>query len=90
MYLLIYCGFLNVETISFLKTFSENRRAYNITKMSKPITDYLKRSCSAPLSTEEAATGGVFRNFGKFTGKHVCQSLHFNEVAGLRSATLLK
>ena len=26
----------------------------------------------------------------KFTGKHVCQSLFFNKVAGLRHATLLK
>ena len=26
----------------------------------------------------------------KFTGKHLCQSLFFNKVAGLRPATLLK
>ena len=26
----------------------------------------------------------VFRNFTKFTGKHKCQSLFFNKVAGLR------
>ena len=32
----------------------------------------------------------VLRNFAKFTGKHVYQSLFFNNVAGLRSATLLK
>ena len=32
----------------------------------------------------------VVRNFTKSTGKHVCQSLFFNEVAGLRPATLLK
>ena len=25
---------------------------------------------------------GVFRNFAKFTGKHLCQSLFFNKVAG--------
>ena len=28
--------------------------------------------------------------FAKFTGKHLCQSLFFNKVAGLRPATLLK
>ena len=28
---------------------------------------------------------GVFRNFTKFTGKYLCQSLFFNKVAGLRS-----
>ena len=33
---------------------------------------------------------GVLRNFTKFTGKHLCQSLFFNKVAGLRAATLLK
>ena len=26
---------------------------------------------------------GVLRNFGKFTGKHLCQSLFFNKVASL-------
>ena len=33
---------------------------------------------------------GVLRNFTKFTGKHLCQRLLFNKVAGLRPATLLK
>ena len=32
----------------------------------------------------------VFRNFEKFTGKHLCQSLLFNKVAGLRTVTVLK
>ena len=32
----------------------------------------------------------VLRNFVKFTGKHLCQSLFFDKVAGLRPATLLK
>ena len=32
----------------------------------------------------------VLRNFAKFTGKHLRQSLSFNKVAGLRPATLLK
>ena len=33
---------------------------------------------------------GVLRNFAKFTGKNLCQSLFFNKVAGLRPATVLK
>ena len=33
---------------------------------------------------------GVLRNFAKFTGKHLCQRLFFNKVAGLRAAALLK
>ena len=37
-----------------------------------------------------SVTRGVLRNFTKFTGKHLCQSLFFNKVAGLRPAILLK
>ena len=33
---------------------------------------------------------GVLRDFTKFTGKHLCQKIFFNEVACLRPATLLK
>ena len=33
---------------------------------------------------------GVLKNFTKFIGKHLCQSLFFNKVAGVRPATLLK
>ena len=32
----------------------------------------------------------VLRNFAKITGKHLCQSLFLNKVAGLSPATLLK
>ena len=33
---------------------------------------------------------GVLRKSTKFTGKHLCQSLFFNNIAGLRLAPLLK
>ena len=33
---------------------------------------------------------GIFKNFAKFTGKHLCQSLFFNKVVGLRSAKFLR
>ena len=33
---------------------------------------------------------GVLRNFEKITGKHLCQRLLFNKVAGLRPTTSLK
>ena len=32
----------------------------------------------------------ALRNLAQFTGKHLCQSLFFNKVAGLSPATLLK
>ena len=33
---------------------------------------------------------GALKNFPKFTGKHLCQSLFYNKVAGLGSSTLFK
>ena len=33
---------------------------------------------------------GVLENFTKLTGKYLCQGLVFNNVAGLRPASLLK
>ena len=33
---------------------------------------------------------GILQKFAKFTGKHLCQSLLYNKVAGLRPATLLR
>ena len=42
------------------------------------------------MELAEAATGGVLRNFAKLTGKHLCQGLFFNKVAGLRPAILFK
>ena len=38
----------------------------------------------------EAATQDFLKNFTKFIGKHLCQSLFLNKVAGLRQANLLK
>ena len=33
---------------------------------------------------------GALKYFSKFTGKHLCQSVVFSKVAGLKPATLLK
>ena len=33
---------------------------------------------------------GVLRNFTKFTGKHMCQGLFFNKVAGLLKTPFLQ
>ena len=35
-------------------------------------------------SHRRCSVGGVLRNFTKFLGRHLCQSLFFNKVAGLR------
>ena len=49
------------------------------------------------ITFSEAATGGVtpikkgaLKNFAKFTGKHQCQSLSFNKVAGLSTVNFAK
>ena len=56
------------------------------------ITDVLKDSREGSENTirlnrssrlEVFCEKGVLRNFAKFTGKHLCQSLFFNKVAGL-------
>ena len=44
---------------------------------------------SAVLALIEAVAQGVLRDLEKFIGKHLCQSLFFNKVVGLRPATLL-
>ena len=59
-------------------------------KQIKTFPEKKKRKTSIWLRTTEAAVGrcsikkGVLRNFTKFTGKHLCQSLFLNKVAGLR------
>ena len=47
-------------------------------------TNTVEKSSSKRSSLPEVfCTKGVLRNFAKFTGKHLCQSLIFNKVAGL-------
>ena len=48
--------------------------------------DYMLKSSISEVFYKK----GVLRNFTKFKGKHLCQSLFFNKVTGLRPATLLK
>ena len=50
--------------------------------LNTPLPEVVARRCSVKK--------GYLRNFAKFTGKHLCQSLFFNKVAGPRLATLFK
>ena len=50
------------------------------------LSHYQRHRSSRP---EAFCQKGVLRNFIKFTGKHLRQSLSFNTVTGLRFATLL-
>ena len=56
------------------------------TKVLSSLSQLIFRSCHQRCSIKK----GVLKNFAKFTGKHVCQSPLFNQVAGLRPATLQK
>ena len=74
--------------IYLFKVNNENTRA---------ICDVLSQSTLSSFHTllrssrpEVFCKKGVLKNFEKFTGKHLCHSLFFNKVAGLRPATLLK
>ena len=42
------------------------------------VTTYILRSSRPDVFCKK----GVLKNFAKFTGKHLCQSLFFNRVAG--------
>ena len=59
--------------------------AWNISLILTPYNSHKGTCCQ-----EVFCKKGVLGNFTKFTGRHLCISLFLNEVAGLRSATLLK
>ena len=67
----------------------------NLLKNCTPSQVFFKEfhnSCRTARSSHQRCSiiKGVLRNFPKLTGKHLCQSLFFNKVLGLRPATLLK
>ena len=61
--------------IMFYKLFNANSTLFLFLRSSRP---------------EVFCKKGVLRNFAKITGKHLCKSLFFDKVTGLRLATLLK
>ena len=75
-YKLVLCHPANNKSV-FFSVFVNIHEAMNIFNL---LTNFYKKQ----------SFEGVLRNFAKFTGKHLCQSLHFNKAAGLRPATLLK
>ena len=56
-----------------------------------PVTEFLRNTRKSARNNlnnsstrpEVLCKKGVLRNFAKLTGKHLCQSLFFNKVAGL-------
>ena len=60
--------------IFYISRFCSNKRN-SVGKTRKMISQSSRRS-------KVLCKNGVLRNFVKFTGKHLCQSLFFNKVAG--------
>ena len=50
------------------------------------MTEAYSEPCQTTRSSHRRCSvkKGVLRNFAKFTGKHLCQRLFFDKVAGLR------
>ena len=48
-----------------------------------------KKICNRNSNPDVFCKKGVLRNFSKFTGKHPCQTLFFNKVAGLHRTHLV-
>ena len=64
--------------------------ARNINFSSASISVNTSLSITFGISRPEAFyKKGAFRNFAKFTGKHLCQSHFFNKVAGLGQDRML-
>ena len=52
---------------------------------------YVSTQCMSKSSRPEVfCRKGVLRYFGKFTGKHLCHSLFFSKVAGLKACNFTK
>ena len=77
--------------IKYLGMLSWNKQINSICTKSVEKVVYFRNYVSFRSSRSEVfCKKDVLKNFAKLTGKHLCQSLFFNNVVGLRSATLLK
>ena len=84
--LVTFTGDILNGKLNFLCSVSDNNRnnerSIRCCKMNCAKNRNSHRRCSVKKD--------VLRNFAKFTGKYLCQSLFLNKVAGLRPVTLLK
>ena len=71
-------------SISNFEHVQHNNLIFSIAALNMPLLSDVNRS-SRP---EVFCIKVVFRNFAKFTGKHLCQRLFLNKVAGLRTPFL--
>ena len=82
-----------VKNVLSLITIKLNNTVFSLNHLYFPKYVFLRKTetrfCRGRSSHQRCSIKiGVPRNFTKFTGKHLCQSLFFNKVAGPRPATL--
>ena len=85
LYSKLCCRYFAVYFMSFFQTGSL-KNTFPQTLVITTVVLSMYRSSHRKCSMKK----GVFKNFTKFTGKRLCQSLFFNKVVGLRSSTLKK
>ena len=88
----IFAYFLEFVYVLSKSVYLENSATFTRKEICVEVSLYIRlQASSLQKQPRRGSVGrGVLRNFVKFTGKHLCQSLFFNKVAGLRAATLLK
>ena len=77
-------------TKRFVQSFSHLVQMFPTQTLVRLTGCHMMGTWSRTSRPEVFCKNGVLRNFAKFSGKHPCQGLFFNKVAGLRPATLLK
>ena len=75
--------FKDLEISKTLLSYSTNLRKFTIGIIILALRYFTYRSSHLRCFVNK----GVLKSFAKFTGKHLCQSLFFNKVAGLSPAT---
>ena len=78
VFVISICSCYRTMLIAIQEIFSEFLVFYNL------FQEPFKRAKYRGSYPEMFCRKGAFRNFIKFTGKHLCQSLFFNKCAGLR------
>ena len=91
MFLHEWCLYCKVLVNSYVQKISSTKKNTSTNRHCTPLQKQL------PVDVNfRSGRQGVFckkvalKNFAKLTGKHLCQSLFFDKVARLKSATLLK
>ena len=80
-----YESFISKDSVKYSKCLNESfsPSGYTFRTNDDHILFYKKTKCRSS-HRRCSVRKGVLRNFAKFTGKHLCQSLFFNKVAGLQ------